>query len=144
MTGREVIASPALSGRGNLIGPTKIASALSCLAMTGWVCHCEPFPFVIASPDLSGRGNLIGPAEIASALSCLAMTEGGCCISVAMTGWVCHCEPRFVGARQSHSSSYKSRHSLFILLINWTFFCLEPAFICFSLRMAFSISSKTS
>lgn len=39
--------------------------------------------------------------------------------------------------------SYKFSQFLFMLLIRLIFFCLEPAFICFSLKMAFSASSNT-
>ena len=37
-----------------------------------------------------------------------------------------------------YSLSYKSFHSGLIPVINLTFLILEPAFICFSLKMAFS------
>jgi hypothetical protein len=50
-----------------------------------------------------------------------------------------HCEGQRPEAI-SHSSSYKSRQSLFMLLINLTFFRLDPPLICFSLKIAFSIS----
>jgi hypothetical protein len=65
---------------------------------------------------------------------------GCCCASVLQTKQ-CHCER---SEAISHNSSYKSRHSLFMLLIKLTFFCLEPPLICFSLKMAFSMSSNTS
>ena len=55
----------------------------------------------------------------------------------------CLCEARSAAAI-SHNSLYKSRHCLFILLIKSTFFCLEPALICFSLEIALSASSNTS
>jgi hypothetical protein len=92
----------------------------------------------------------IVPTEIASAeFVSLAKTEGGRLLATAEGVslpahiFYCYCE-HLKGAWQSHNSSYRSRHSLFVLLINRTFFCLEPAFICFSLKMAFSMSSKTS
>jgi len=55
----------------------------------------------------------------------------------------CHCE-RPKGAKQSHNSLDKSSQEGLILAIKSIFFCLEPAFICFSLAIALSISSKTS
>ena len=43
--------------------------------------------------------------------------------------------------RQSHVSSNKSFHPLFISSINFIFFALEPPFICFSLAIALFMSS---
>jgi hypothetical protein len=50
----DVIASPDLSGRGNLQGPsTSIASALPCLAMTGRACHLSSeFCYLLFPRDL--------------------------------------------------------------------------------------------
>ena len=42
----------------------------------------------------------------------------------------------FMKGTHHYNSSYKSRHSLFILLIKSIFFCLEPPLICFSLEIA--------
>jgi len=104
-----------------------------CLAMTEggviaspfFYCHCEPFFTCHCERSAAisvGHG-------IASAPECLAMTKGGVIASAA---------------RQSHNSSYRSRHSLFIPLTNSIFPCLEPAFSCFSLEIALCISSQTS
>ena len=103
------------------------------------LCHCDHLS-VIASPDLSGRGNLVAPAWIAE----LVPRHNRGISLLATTKKECLCERGECRARQSQSSSYRSCHSLFILLISWTFFCLEPAFICFSLRMAFCMSSRIS
>jgi hypothetical protein len=46
--------------------------------------------------------------------------------------------------KQSHSSSYKSRHSLFNRLTRSIFFCREPALICFSRAIASRTSLNTS
>jgi len=59
----------------------------------------------------------------------------------------CHCPPLADQSRSeaiSHNSSYKLRHSLFTLFTNLIFFSLEPAFICFSLKIALSISLHIS
>ena len=82
---------------------------------------------------------------IASSLVLLAMTEGGVIASLFLLSlrafFYCHCEPK---AWQSHNPSYRSRHSLFIPLTSSTFFCLGPAFSCFSLEIALCASSQTS
>ena len=53
----------------------------------------------------------------------------------------CHCE-RSVAI--PYNSSYRSRHSLFMPLTSWSFLCLEPSLSCFSLKMAFPMSSNSS
>ena len=122
------------------------------------LCHCEPAP--------GGRGNLTVPIHTYEyprdcfVAALLAMTYW--CVALL---FLCHCRPSHFysmslrgrpffpmslrghpkeAAAISHNSSYKSRHSLFIEFINSILFCLEPAFICFSLRMAPSISLHIS
>ena len=129
-------------------------------------CPCGPFPSVIAALPLSviasaarqSRGDSQFHPPDCFGTPCLAMTRSGCHCerSVAIPGGTliaplpflslrplpfCHCER---DAAIPHNSSYKSRHPWFIPLIKSIFFCLEPALICFSLKMAFSISSNTS
>ena len=54
----------------------------------------------------------------------------------------CHCERS--EAISSHKSSYRSFHPGFMLFTKSSFFALEPPLICFSLKMALSISEVTS
>jgi len=82
------------------------------------------------------RGNLIAsPPRLLRRLQLLAKT-----------GEKCHCEESRQGGTtwQSHSSSYRSCHCGFMPLIRSSFFCLDPALSCFSLRIAPSASSQTS
>jgi len=108
-------------------------------------CHCEPKAWqsrpssiVIASRR---RGNL-GGVRLLRRPSSDGLPRND--------KEVCHCgelKPRAQRrgqARQSHNSSYRSRHSLFMPLTNSTFLCLGPAFSCFSLEIALCTSSQTS
>ena len=85
---------------------------------TASTCHCEPRRTLIndEAPHAAGRSNL--PAG---------------------RGKLCLMDPDY-----NPISSLKSFQSGFMALIRFNFFRLEPAFICFSRRIASSISPKIS
>jgi len=85
---------------------------------TASTCHCEPRRTLIndEAPHAAGRSNL--PAG---------------------RGKLCLMDPDY-----NPISSLKSFQSGFMVLIRFNFFRLEPAFICFSRRIASSISPKIS